>query len=721
MRAMDEITSTEITSIISNIDTSDRNAESDNYLHEMVSSTGEGMRESVSAGEVLTRLELDLAYSAEKLLNLDILLMHVSAKESDYEALTPEDENVWGDSAADKGLQFVLLSSILDTEVREIQSFMASLQTEIVYARQKVCSCDCDSDSFEEMEEKLKDLEKSFKQSENIVTDMRLQSAKFQRIISSFGEEENWNNSTDAYFAENGQFSPASTRLKMQTAEQQRHILRMLEKSLARELDMEKKLSDSRNSEEELRRKLHSAEHELLCMEEAAEVSFERLFEAENAAVVLMGISKQIMGQLQLLQFNMNGSVQQEEQMGNKLANIEEQLKTLEMSSSELDRSLLVQTNTSKISLKEAEEKYNRANSEALALKEKVHTLEKKVKESEIQLENSKTSIEESEEHTHELCAKITEMENQMEDLKKNISRLESKAEILEDKCKLLSEINLELNEELGLFKNNVNNTEKVNLLEKQLNESDIQLQHARVSAEASYEKQSMLNSAIRDMEDVIEDLKLKVAKAENRARSAEVKCTMLSETNMELNEELTFLRGRTECLETSLHQGDEAKAATAKDISIRTKLITDLVLQLAFERERLKKQITSLTRANKVLAEKFSEKKNDSSMVASHARNKITEELSPKEKDGDATRSTNTSEEAVSQSFASNYEVKEPLFSNTGVVEPVVCEEDDDAINTVRTIDATQLSFKYYLLASLVFIISVLVVYLSQQEKGQF
>ncbi|KAI3991818.1 hypothetical protein MKX01_038216 [Papaver californicum] len=718
---MDEITSTEITSINSNIDTSDRDAESDNYLHEMVSSTGEGMRESVSAGEVLTRLELDLAYSAEKLLNLDILLMHVSAKESDYEALTPEDDNVWGDSAADKGLQFVLLSGILDTEVREIQSFMASLQTEIVYARQKVCSCDCDSDSFEEMEEKLKDLEKSFKQSENIVTDMRLQSAKFQRVILSFGEEENWNNSTDAYFAENGQFSPASTRLKMQTAEQQRHILRMLEKSLARELDMEKKLSDSRNSEEELRRKLHSAEHELLCMEEAAEVSFERLFEAENAAVVLMGISKQIMGQLQLLQFNMNGSVEREEQMGNKLANIAEQLKTLEMSSSELDKSLLIQTNTSKFSLKEAEEKYNRADSEAHALKEKVHTLEKKVKESEIQLENSKASIEESEEHTHELCAEITEMENQIEDLKKNISRVESKAENLEAKCKLLSEINLELNEELGLFKNNVNSTEKVNLLEKQLNESDIQLQHARASAEASNEKQSMLNSAIQDMEDVIEDLQSKVAKAENRARSAEVKCTMLSETNMELNEELTFLRGRTECLETSLHQGDEAKAATAKDISIRTRLITDLVLQLAFERERLKKQITSLTRANKVLAEKFSEKTNDSSTVASHARNKITEELSPKEKDGDATRSTNTSEEAVSQSFASNYVVKEPSVSNTGVVEPVVCEEDNDAINTVRTIDATQLSFKYYLLAILVFLMSVLVVYLCQQEKGQF
>lgn len=52
----------------------------------------------------------------------------------------------------------------------------------------------------------------------------------------------------------------------------------------------------------------------------------------------------------------------------------------------------------------------------------------------------------------------------------------------------------------------------------------------------------------------------------------------------MELNEEVGYLRSRLECAE-------EAKLSTAKDIGIRTKFITDLVMKLALERERLHSQ----------------------------------------------------------------------------------------------------------------------------------
>ncbi|KAK0579447.1 hypothetical protein LWI29_033385 [Acer saccharum] len=46
----------------------------------------------------------------------------------------------------------------------------------------------------------------------------------------------------------------------MQTAEQQTHMLRMLEKSFAREMDLEKKLTESRLIEEELKLRLLSSE-----------------------------------------------------------------------------------------------------------------------------------------------------------------------------------------------------------------------------------------------------------------------------------------------------------------------------------------------------------------------------------------------------------------------------------------------------------------------------
>jgi hypothetical protein len=44
-----------------------------------------------------------------------------------------------------------------------------------------------------------------------------------------------------------------------------------------------------------------------------------------------------------------------------------------------------------------------------------------------------------------------------------------------------------------------------------------------------------------------------------------EDKCIILSETNSDLNEELSFLRGRLECLEASLNQAEEKKNGNCK------------------------------------------------------------------------------------------------------------------------------------------------------------
>ncbi|KAL2532614.1 Uncharacterized protein Adt_05965 [Abeliophyllum distichum] len=49
---------------------------------------------------------------------------------------------------------------------------------------------------------------------------------------------------------ENGHLLNLNRNIKMQNAEQQRHILRMLERSLARELELEKKLTESTGTEE---------------------------------------------------------------------------------------------------------------------------------------------------------------------------------------------------------------------------------------------------------------------------------------------------------------------------------------------------------------------------------------------------------------------------------------------------------------------------------------
>ncbi|XP_062093385.1 WPP domain-interacting tail-anchored protein 2-like [Humulus lupulus] len=121
---------------------------------------------------------------------------------------------------------------------------------------------------------------------------------------------------------------------------------------------------------------------------------WERLFEADNMVVVSMGISKELLGRLQILQQSLN----------------------------------------------------------TFTLGEKVRLLDKELKESEFLLLNAKYSA--------------------------NVS-------------------NMEINEELGLLKSGAGASDKVDSLERQLRESDLQLQCAITYAKASQEKQNLLYSTI--------------------------------------------------------------------------------------------------------------------------------------------------------------------------------------------------------------------------------
>ena len=76
------------------------------------------------------------------------------------------------------------------------------------------------------------------------------------------------------------------------------HVLRMLEKSLSRELDLEKKLTESKQNEEDLKLKLRLTEQVAFIMEEATKVVWGRFLEAENSSVVLMGISRDLVADI---------------------------------------------------------------------------------------------------------------------------------------------------------------------------------------------------------------------------------------------------------------------------------------------------------------------------------------------------------------------------------------------------------------------------------------
>lgn len=372
----------------------------------------------------------------------------------------------------------------------------------------------------------------------------------------------------DENVQEDDQTLNVDTMINMQTVEEQRNILRMLEKSLASEMDLEKNFNDSRKVEEQLKQRIVSLEDELIQTEEEATEVWERWFEADNAHEILMGISNELLAKLKLSQFNLNGLRQCESDLRAKLE-----------TSTELESST-------------AKDRLNLANSEVVNLSDKVISLEKQIQEYEGQLVKVKVSANEYQQQYNAVCSQIRATNKVIAELKENVLNAENRANAAESQCKTLTETNDELKKELALLKDGGSTSKSVELLERQLKESDLRLQHAVASAEASQEKQKMLYYTIEDMEHVIKNVKSKVSKAESRADSAEEKCILVSEYNADLNEEVSFLRSRLECLEGSLHKVEEEKMATAKDIGKLTEVFKNLVTQVAFEREHLKKQV---------------------------------------------------------------------------------------------------------------------------------
>lgn len=594
-------------------------------------------------GEVIVDFEMSVVYFSEKVSNLSIFMMNLETLEGELEGLVSDEENIDMDCVL-KGFEFDLLCGVLDSEVRDLSLFLDTLHAEISGARER-------DSSLNNWQERLVESEEQF-------YEIKKQSFSFERTLSSYKKEENGNVEDGGNVQEDDQTSNVNNMMNMQTTEQHRNILRMLEKSLANEIDLEKNFNDSKKIEEKLNLRILSLEDQLVQTEEEAIEVWERLFEADNAREVLKGISNEVLAKLKLSQVNLVGLRKSESELRDKLETSIEQLKSRDV-------------NLEKTESSTAED------SEAVNLGDKVCSLEKQLQETECQLVNVKVSADEYQQQYNVVCSQVRDMDNLIVELKENAKNAENRANAAEVQCKKLTETNEELNKELTLLKDCGITSESVELLERQLKETDLQLQQAVASAGASEEKQKMLCYTIEDMEHVIKDLKSKVSKAESLADSAEDKCIILSESNADLNEEVSFLRSRLECLEGSLHKAEEAKMTTAKDIGRRTKVFKSLVTQLALERERLNKKLSSLASENKILAVKLKQtyKKGSSKEVSATLSS---------EHEGNKT-SKNSS--------ANDNEVKSDSIPDVG---------------TVRRIDAGVLTFKHLLISLFVLLLSV-------------
>ncbi|CAL4903552.1 unnamed protein product [Urochloa decumbens] len=647
---------------------------------------GDAMNTGGSNVEILTRVELDLAFASEKLLNLEMLVMEIARRATDFEPPAFEDESVSSETA-ENAFELDILYGILDAEVKELVNLISSLQADIRSIEHRVY----EEESGGKVKAKLDAAKATLKQMQELIADIRNESAKFEKAIQFFHETEG----AEGAGCENGHLS---YQTGMQTEDQHRNVLHMLEQSIASELDLDKKLSDSKSVIEDLKLKLHHQEKEIYFLEESAETVSGRMFEAENASELLLGTSKELANRLNTMQLDISEQKCQEDDLKSKLEQSLTKLSFLEKSSEKM------------------EEESSKVGAESKLLQERIQELEKQLNESNSQLQSSMESAETNQEEKNALHSELSTLENTIKNLKDDVSRAECRAQNAEIRCMQLTQANIELNGELSALKSE--KSDKVNLLEKKLEESNTQLEHAKAAVDAIVEQQGMLKSTMSDMEHMIEDLKSKASKAETRAESAESKCTLLTDTNLELSEELAFLRGRVESLENLLREANHAKVSTAKDIGIRTKIITDLVRKLALERERLHLQIATLTKKNKILAQKYKESVNVSTQMIKKATAKAKHtELHSIEKAEEIFPDFSSSKTEAEKPADLLY--KDEVKARTPAEDVSTSEDDstsDDTHETVRTIEPSVLNRKYIFVSFLVFLAAV-VVFLLQED----
>lgn len=616
---------------------------------------------------ILKRVDLDIAFGFEKLLNLEMLAMDIASRAADIEPLVRgrEPHSIPPEAVA-KAFEFDALHSFVDSEVSELEKLAASLQTDIADAETKAL------DEAPGAADKLREQKESLKQMQELISAVRRESATFEEAIRpapSRGDSEG-----AGY--ENGHISGHAA---MQ-AEDQGHVLHMLQQSIACKLDLENKLCASQSVVEDLRTKLRRAEQESYSMEESIEALYEGMFAAEIACQLFLGTSRELIAKIDASMSHSAAAVDREEELQSKL---EESLMKLNAIKS-----------TREAALGDTDSK---ASQDFLTLRVKLRQLESLISRGATEEDNSTVQ---------------STLLNIIDDIRLGISNVESRAQNAEARCAQLTQTNAQLNGELNSLRSQ--GSDRAGLLETRLKESDTQLEHARASVDAIVEQQGLLRSSMSDMEQMIEDLKEKYLKAETRAENAESKCSLLTDTNLELGEELSFLRGQVEGLENSLHQANQLKASTAKDIGSKTKTITDLVAKLAMERESLHIQIVTLTKKNRMLAQKYKENVNEATLLSNNGTtaggelrpNKVMEEaaLSSSPAQTKAATTGNTPQEVAEVDEATSVEDESGVMS---------------ILETARSIESTPLNWKYISVAALVLLAAIIVYQLYESGDG--
>lgn len=153
--------------------------------------------------------------------------------------------------------------------------------------------------------------------------------------------------------------------------------------------------------------------------------------------------------------------------------------------------------------------------------------------------------------------------------------------------------------------------SEKLNLLVACVKESDYQASQASVSSLAVGVELQVLYGKLSEMKTVLQDLQGKLVAEKSKADIAEAGSAALAKQNSKLNDDLACLQVHMDTIQKRLDEVETEKQSTADLVSSTTKNIISLTEQLANERQRLHKKISSLVKKNHNLTIECSEAKN--------------------------------------------------------------------------------------------------------------
>lgn len=155
-----------------------QSTQDDYCFQENVLPHGDGSNGAGNPADVMSRVDLEIQFGSEKLLNLEMLVMEVADRANDIEPLMLDPGSLSTESL-ENAFEFDLLYGILDAEVRELERLVSYIQIDIGNIEKKLNG----EESEGWLKGKLHAAMDSLKQMQEVIATIRREFANFEKAL----------------------------------------------------------------------------------------------------------------------------------------------------------------------------------------------------------------------------------------------------------------------------------------------------------------------------------------------------------------------------------------------------------------------------------------------------------------------------------------------------------------------------------------------------------